>query len=198
MKKDSSSKNGFTLLEVLISLVILSIITIITSSFLQSSIKSKEIIFNKSAEIFQINLLADALREDIINAINIPLLDSRGEPENKTFQSASNANSFKFVTKIRAGKNFSSEIAQVKYLLDGDKFLRRQFYAAAPSNPMDFAETVMLNKVQDIKLEFSDGKTWTYFWPAGQLNQKKFPLLIKVVLDLENDKTFTWIIHSDT
>ena len=86
MKKNRQLTNGFTLIEVLISLVILSIIAVITSSFLQSSIASKEMVFTKSSQTFQFNLLADALRDDVTNAVNIPLLDSsngRAEMEHK-------------------------------------------------------------------------------------------------------------------
>ena len=72
LKKNRQLTNGFTLIEVLISLVILSIIAVITSSFLQSSIASKEMVFTKSSQTFQFNLLADALRDDVTNAVNIP------------------------------------------------------------------------------------------------------------------------------
>ena len=115
MKKNRYLKNGFTLIEVLISLVILSIITLITSSFLQSSIASKEMVFTKSSHTFQFNLLSDALREDVVNAVNIPLLDSRGETQPETFRSRLNANSLKFITKIRSGKTFSNSLVQVEY-----------------------------------------------------------------------------------
>ena len=153
MKKNNLPSKGFTLIEVLISLVILSIITVITSSFLQSSIQSKEIVFSKSAHTLKINLLADALREDVTNAVNIPLLDSRGEPQTRTFYSGQNSDSFTFITKIRSGKSFSSSMVQVQYLVEDDKLLRRQFFAPAPSNLSRFSETVLLQNIKNINYE---------------------------------------------
>ncbi len=65
-------------------------------------------VFTKSSQTFQFNLLADTLREDVAHAVNIPLLDLRGEVQSETFRSTLNTNSFKFITKIRSGKNFSN------------------------------------------------------------------------------------------
>ncbi len=197
MKKNNLPSKGFTLIEVLISLVILSIITVITSSFLQSSIQSKEIVFSKSAHTLKINLLADALREDVTNAVNIPLLDSRGEPQTRTFYSGQNSDSFTFITKIRSGKSFSSSMVQVQYLVEDDKLLRRQFFAPAPSNLSRFSETVLLQNIKNINFEFSDNNTWFYFWPTDQLTSLKFPRLIKIDLENQDEQIFSWIVHSN-
>jgi len=197
LKKDNQPSKGFTLIEVLISLVILSIITVITSSFLQSSIQSKEIVFSKSSYTLRINLLADALQEDVINAINIPMLDSRGDPQNRTFYSAQNSDSFTFITKIRSGKSFSSSMVQVQYLVEGDKLLRRQYFVPAPSNLSKFSETVLLQNITNINFEFADSNTWFDFWPADNLMSRKFPSLIKIDLENQDEQLFSWIVHSN-
>lgn len=197
MKKNNYINGGFTLIEVLISLVILSIITVITASFLQSSIQSKEIVFSQSAQILRINLLADSLREDIANANNTPLTDTRGEAQQNAFQSSLNTDSFKFITKAKSGESFSSSLVQVEYLLDNDRFIRKQFYAAAPANQESFMETTLLKNIKKMNLEFSDGKAWFYFWPANNLSQQRFPALIKVQLEQDDGNSYTWIMHSN-
>ena len=190
-------KVGFTLIEVLISLVILSIITIITSSFLQSAIQSKEIIFSQSAQILRINLLGDSLREDIANAINVPLADTRGELQQNTFERTLNTDSFKFITKVKSGESFSDALVQVEYLLHDGRFIRKQFYAAAPSNQEDFIETTLLKNIKNINLEFSNGKVWFSSWPPNNIARRKFPILIKVELEQEDSKSYTWIMNSN-
>jgi len=197
LKKNRQLKNGFTLIEVLISLVILTIITIITSSFLQSSISSKEIVFTKSSQTFQFNLLADTLREDVAHAVNIPLLDLRGEVQSETFRSTLNTNSFKFITKIRSGKNFSNSLVQVEYQLQDSKLIRKQFFTPAPVDQDLFSETVLFNQVQKMNLQFSDGKAWFNFWPVDPLTERKFPTLIKLTLEKENKESYSWIILSN-
>ena len=197
MKKNRHLKNGFTLIEVLISFVILSIITVITSSFLQSSIASKEMVFTKSSHTFQFNLLSDALREDLVNAVNIPLLDSRGEKQPETFRSRLSSNAFTFITKIRSGKKFSNSLVQVEYQLKDNKFIRKEFYAPGPSDQDQFSETVLFDKVRNVTLQFSDGSDWLNLWPVDPLTQKKLPELTKLIFEKENEELYTLIIHSN-
>ena len=85
MKKNKDFKKGFTLVEVLISIVILSLIAVITSNFLKSSIQSRDLVSGKSQYIYEFNLLTSTLNEDLINAVNVPLINFRGDSEKATF-----------------------------------------------------------------------------------------------------------------
>tara|TARA_B110000967_G_C18880547_1_gene560793 strand:- start:2259 stop:2744 length:486 start_codon:yes stop_codon:yes gene_type:complete len=154
-------------------------------------------VFTKSSHTFQFNLLSDALREDVVNAVNIPLLDSRGETQPETFRSRLNANSLKFITKIRSGKTFSNSLVQVEYQLQDNKFTRKEFYAPAPSDQDQFSETILFDKVSNMTLQFSDGNDWFNVWPADPITQKKLPVLIKLILERENEELYTLIIHSN-
>ena len=194
MKKNNSVTLGFTLIEVLISIVILSIITIITSTFLQSSINSKNLVFNKSADILQINLFGDRLKQDLINAVNVPLLDQRGESMEATFQGDINGKTFSFVTRATSNTLSSKLLVKVQYYLKDNKLIRRQFFAASPSSSEDYYETVLFSGVQDIELEFSNGTSWFYFWPQGTASTKQIPTLVKVAVDMGEDTIFTWIV----
>ena len=194
LKRNNSISRGFTLIEVLVSIVILSVIAVITFNFLQSSIQSKEIVFRKSHEILQLNLLSNTLQEDFINAVNTPLKNFRGEPERGTLIGGVNANSFSFVTKAASKYKTSKSLVRVQYLLENNSFLRRQYYAAAPSNPNEYIETVLSNNIKDFNLEFADNANWYYFWPQGDLTVRKIPTLIKVSIRNNQNQSFTWII----
>ena len=85
MRLINLTSKGFTLIEVLISIFILSVIAVITTSFLQSTIQSKDIVFRKSQETHQFNLLSSSLQEDLMNAQNIPLTNFRGVSEGASF-----------------------------------------------------------------------------------------------------------------
>jgi|TARA_B110000467_G_C18309420_1_gene476996 type II secretion system protein J len=194
LKKNNSVTLGFTLIEVLISIVILSIITIITSTFLQSSINSKNLVFNKSADILQINLFGDRLKQDLVNAVNVPLLDQRGEIMEATFQGDINSKIFSFVTRATSNTLSSKLLVKVQYYLKDNELIRRQFFAASPSSSEDYYETVLFTGVKDIELEFSNGTSWFYFWPQDSFSKKQIPTLVKVVVDMGEDTIFTWII----
>ena len=154
-------------------------------------------VFTKSSHTFQFNLLSDALREDLVNAVNIPLLDSRGEKQSETFRSRLNSNTFTFITKIRSGKKFSNSLVQVEYQLKDNKFIRKEFYAPGPSDQDQFSETVLFDKVRNVTLQFSDGSDWLNLWPVDPLTQKKLPELTKLIFEKENEELYTLIIHSN-
>ena len=69
---------GFTLLEVLISLIILSIIAVVSTNFLQSSVVLKNQADNKLEMIREFDLGSHILRRDFLATVNAPMRDSFG------------------------------------------------------------------------------------------------------------------------
>ena len=194
LKNNNFYKPGFTLIEVLISIVILSIITIITSSFLQSSIESRELVSTKSDETLEINLLSNTLRTDINNAINVPLINFDGSFTQATFKGEIGSNGFTFVTKLGNGNAADQIIAKVQYYIDDGAFVRKQFFASSPSDPESFIETQLMQGIEYAQIEFSDGNNWFYTWPQNEITARKIPTLIKVFLEKESSENFTWVI----
>jgi type II secretion system protein J len=182
------------LIEVLISIVILSIITIITSSFLQSSIESRELVSTKSDQTLEINLLSNTLRTDINNAINVPLINFDGFLTQATFKGEIGSNGFTFVTKLGNGNATDQVIAKVQYYIDDGAFVRKQFFASSPSDPESFIETQLMQDIEYAQIEFSDGNNWFYTWPQNEITTRKIPTLIKVFLEKESSENFTWVI----
>lgn len=194
MKKNNQLKNGFTLIEVLISIVILSIVAVITSNFLKSSIESRDTVFRKSHDIYNFNLISNSLNEDLINAVNIPMSDYRGENKSATFIGGANSNSFSFTTKVLAKNIHLKSLVRVQYLLEDKSFLRRQYYAASPSDADAYIETILLQDIKDFKLQFSDASRWYFIWPIGPITQRQIPRLIKVSAINKHNEEFIWVI----
>ena len=78
MKKDSLKKtnDGFTLIEVMISIVIVSLILIISTNILESSITSRNQTLNLLDDVKEFNLVSNTLRRDFRQALNIPMRDT--------------------------------------------------------------------------------------------------------------------------
>ena len=185
---------GFTLIEVLISIVILSIITIITSGFLQSSIQSRELVSIKSKKILEINLLSNTLRTDITNAVNVPLINFDGLSLKSTFKGEIGSNGFIFVTKIGSGNSSDQIISRVQYLLDDDTLTRQQYFTSSPSDPDAFIETKLMSDIQFAQIEFSDGNNWYFTWPQNEVTSRQIPRLVKIYLETNTGTNFTWVI----
>ena len=73
---------GFTIIEVLVSLVILALIAVISSNILQSSLDTKEISSIQLNNIKELNLSSSILRRDIRQIVNIPSRDFYGNQSN--------------------------------------------------------------------------------------------------------------------
>jgi general secretion pathway protein J len=70
-----NSFKGFTLIEVLVSIVILSIIAIVSTNFLQSSIDAKSETSLKLQNTKELNIASNIVRRDIRQLINVPIRD---------------------------------------------------------------------------------------------------------------------------
>ena len=195
MKKNKDHKKGFTLIEVLISIVILSLIAVITSNFLKSSIESRDLVSGKSQAIYEFNLLTSTLTNDLINAANIPLINFRGDIEKATFIGGANSDSFSFITKAITQDISSKDLVRVEYVLENQSLLRRQYYAASPANPLEYIETMLFEDINNFQLEFADKTRWFYAWPQGPITQRQIPNLIKVSITNNQDESFVWIVN---
>ena len=195
MKKNKDYKKGFTLIEVLISIVILSLIAVITSNFLKSSIQSRDLVSAKSQDIYEFNLLTSTLNEDLINAVNVPLTNFRGDREKATFIGGANTDSFSFTTKAITQEISSKDLVRVQYVLDNQSLVRRQYYAASPANPLEYMETVLFEDINNLQLEFADKTRWFYAWPQEQITQRQIPSLVKVLITTNQDESFVWIVN---
>ena len=68
-----NNKKGFTLIEVLVSIVILSIIAIVSTNFLQSSITAREEGAKKLQNIKELNIASSIVRRDMRQILNVPI-----------------------------------------------------------------------------------------------------------------------------
>lgn len=195
MKKNKDFKKGFTLVEVLISIVILSLIAVITSNFLKSSIQSRDLVSGKSQYIYEFNLLTSTLNEDLINVVNVPLINFRGDSEKATFIGGADTDSFSFTTKAITQDISSKDLVRVQYVLENQSLVRRQFYAASPANPLEYMETILFEGIDNFRLEFADKTRWFYSWPQEPMTQRQIPSLIKVSITNIQDESFVWIVN---
>ena len=120
---------GFTLIEVLVSLVILSMITIISSNILQSSLETERISSERLQSARSLNFSSITLRRDIRQIINVPLRDYYGNPIKGTFSGSNTDKRISFNSKIKSISNEISPIKRIEYVLDDYKLIRRQFFS---------------------------------------------------------------------
>ena len=173
---------GFTLIEVLVSLVILSMITIISSNILQSSLETERLSSQRLQSARALNFSSIILRRDIRQIINVPLRDYYGNPIKGTFSGSNIDKRISFNSKIKSISNEMSPIKRIEYVLDDDKLIRKQFFS---SNPYDSNENIDTNFIEDISeldIRFMYERNWYDKWPVSPVTERKIPALIKLSL----------------
>ena len=186
-------KKGFTLIEVLISLVILSIIAIVSTNFLQSSIDLRNQSKSKVDDIKVFNLGVSTIRRDLMSVVNLPMRDNFGN-QLPNFIGSNTDKKITFLSFINRIDSSRSSISRIEYLFDDTKFIRRVYFTADPYDYDDYIDSVIFNNIDDVEISFLIDNRWFTEWPAGQTAAFIIPKLVKIEIN-DNDRDFEIIIH---
>lgn len=186
-------KKGFTLIEVLISLVILSIIAIVSTNFLQSSIDLRNQSKSKVDDIKVFNLGVSTIRRDLMSTVNLPMRDNFGN-QLPNFIGSNTDKKITFLGFINRIDSSRSSISRIEYLFDDTKFIRRVYFTADPYDYDDHIDSVIFNNIEDVELSFLSDNRWFTEWPAGQTAAYKIPKLVKIEIN-DKDRDFEIIIN---
>ncbi len=192
-KNKQSYSQGFTLIEILIVIIIVSVIAIISTNLLQSSLKSREFTNNSLTRVKKLNLASNLFRRDLRQALNVPMKDIYGNPMEATFFSPEGSNRIIFTALINRQSQHISNVRRIEYAYDGDAVIRRQYFAANPYSGEDFFDSILFNDVEEFNLSFSDGSKWFDSWPKDELTRRNIPKLVQIQIR-KNDKSIEWMI----
>ena len=186
-------KKGFTLIEVLISLVILSIIAIVSTNFLQSSIDLRNQSKSKVDDIKVFNLGVSTIRRDLMSVVNLPMRDNFGN-QLPNFIGSNADKKITFLGFINRIDSSRSSISRIEYLFDDTKFIRRVYFTADPYDYDDYIDSVIFNNIDDVGISFLIDNRWFTEWPAGQTAAYMIPKLVKIEIN-DKDRDFEIIIN---
>ena len=186
-------KKGFTLIEVLISLAILSIISIVSTNFLQSSIDLRNQSKSKVDDIKVFNLGVSTIRRDLMSTVNLPMRDNFGN-QLPNFIGSNTDKKITFLGFINRIDSSRSSISRIEYLFDDTKFIRRVYFTADPYDYDDHIDSVIFDNIDDVEISFLSDNRWFTEWPAGQTAAYKIPKLVKIEIN-DKDRDFEIIIN---
>jgi general secretion pathway protein J len=186
-------KKGFTLIEVLISLAILSIIAIVSTNFLQSSIDLRNQSKSKVDDIKVFNLGVSTIRRDLMSTVNLPMRDNFGN-QLPNFIGSNTDKKITFLGFINRIDSSRSSISRIEYLFDDTKFIRRVYFTADPYDYDDHIDSVIFDNIDDVEISFLSDNRWFTEWPAGQTAAYKIPKLVKIEIN-DKDRDFEIIIN---
>lgn len=186
-------EKGFTLIEVLVSIVILSIIAVVSTNFLQSSIEAREEGANKLQKIKELNIASSIVRRDMRQILNVPIRDYFGNNLKGNFIADQTANSIIFTTIVNSSLS-TTKVRRVEYLFKDNAFIRKQYYADNPYSYDEFFETVLLNNISEIEFSYMNSAKWYLVWPMDIITKNKIPELVKISF-IKDGLQYEWFIN---
>lgn len=187
------NNKGFTIIEVLVSLVILSIIAIVSSNILKSSLETEQETSLQLESIKELNLASTIIRRDFRQIINVSLKDYFGNNLYGTLICQVNSKSVIFNSNIKSISNEVSPIKRINYELIDNKLIRKQFFSSNPYSQDDFTQMELIKDIENLQFSFLYENTWHESWPISLITSKKIPTLIKIEFSKKN-KEYSWII----
>lgn len=184
---------GFTIIEVLVSLAILSMIALVSSNILKSSLATEQQTKQHLDSIKELNLASTIIRRDIRQIVNVSSKDFYGNDMYGTFISPINSQSLMFSSNIKSLSDEKSPIKRIQYELVDGTLNRKQFFSSNPYEPDDYTNTELINNIDYLEFTYLYENSWHESWPISLITSKKIPTLIKIEFSKQN-KDYSWII----
>ena len=128
-------QKGFTLIELIISITLLSLITIITTSILQNSIIQRNLYIENSDNLENYNSFFGIFRDDFRLIQNVDMLNVDGASSFKTLILNDDEKQLSFITKSFSNTDLELRNVRVLYFIENGQLYRRQYKSI---NPADF------------------------------------------------------------
>ena len=188
------NSKGFTIVEVLVSLIILSIIAVISSNILQSSLDTERDTTRHLNSIKELNLSSSIIRRDLRQIVNIPSRDFFGNNLYGTLIGSMDSQSISFSTRIKSLSNEVSPIKKVQYILEKDILVRRQYFSSNPYDQSAYNESQLLIDISELRFSFMYENKWHNSWPINLITSKKIPTIVRLDFTT-NGKDYHWMIE---
>jgi len=187
------NNKGFTIIEILISLVILSMIAIVSSNILKSSLDTEQETSLRLNSIKELNLASTIIRRDLRQVVNVNSKDFYGNNLYGTFISKVNSQDLIFNSNIKSLSNEVSPIKRIQYKIADNNFIRKQYFSSNPYDQDDFIKIELIKNIDNLRFSFFHENSWYESWPVSKDTSNQIPILVKIEFTKEN-KEYSWIV----
>ncbi len=165
------NQSGFSLIETLLAVFILSVISLISLNIMSSFADANQMVTNKTSQMDDIEKARHYLRADLKNAFSHQfLLGASIEAEDDRLFGLSRANS-----EISMINDNWSTAETIEYRFVDKKLIRRSYDRPNAMENTDFRDYVLLENISDISLRYYDGQFWQEKWISPSNGSAVYP-----------------------
>ena len=190
---------GFTLLEVLLALSVLSVLFLLLLSAFTGAARVRETLSSRAREFRQIRLVLDRMGTDLMCAFAVSAREESALTLREDQLSGLPASTLTFTTfQLPDGDSGHppAEIVKIRYFprigADGVtlELHREQSDLPFVVNQIPLRESRVARGLRGFRVEVFDGTTWVKEWPAGGGSKTKMPMKAAVTLVGERGETY--------
>ena len=184
---DDQKQRGFTLLELMVAISITAVIGLISATILSSMIDNNSQVQTQQKALAQLERTLQILRDDLEQMVMRPVIktiynDENFVPDVDQSQLHSDGVSIEFsrYSRYPGAGEIQRRLSRVRYQLDGDQLVRESIAVANPASNQDWQRLVLLQKVEQLRLEFLYDR-----WESYLLQGVKYPRAVRVRIDTQ-------------
>jgi len=199
MTRPPVRRGGFTLLEVLLALSVLSVIFLILLSAFTGAARVRETLSSRAREFRQIRLVLDRIGTDLMCAFAVSAREESALTLREDQLSGMPAATITFTAfQLPDGDSGypPAEIVKIRYFpsigADGTTLELHREQSDLPfiDNKIPLRESPVAERLRGFRVEVFDGTTWVKEWPAGGGSKTTLPKKVAVTLVDERGETY--------
>jgi general secretion pathway protein J len=199
MKRPHDRRRGFTLLEILLALSVLSVLLLLLVSSFTGAARVRETLSERAREFRQTRLVLDRIGTDLMCAFAVSVREESGLTLHEDQLSGLPAASLTFTAFQLIDGDRShppAEIVKIRYFprigADGATLELHREQSDLPfiENQIPLRESAVAEGLRGFRVEAYDGTTWVNEWPAGGGGKTALPKKIAVTLVGRRGETY--------
>jgi len=199
MTRPPVRRDGFTLLEILLALSVLSVILLLLLSAFTGAARVRETLSSRSRDFRQIRLVLDRVGTDLMGAFATSAREESAFSIREDQLSGMPAATLSFTAfQLPDGDSGHppAEIVKIRYFprigADGVTLDLHREQSDLPflQNKIPLRETVVAEGLRGFRVEWFNGTTWVKEWPAGGGSKATVPKKVAVTLVDKRGETY--------
>lgn len=178
--------DGFTLVETLAAVFILSAVSIISLAIMSSFADANQLMTQKSDHLTDIEKARSYFRDDLLHIMRNRFASRQfDDEEERVILSMVRSN-----TELATVDRSRSSAETVEYLLQNEALIRRSYDRPNPTVDTSYRDYVLLKNIQEISFRFYDGNMWQSNWSnLNNIESTALPRAIEISWLLNDEAT---------
>ncbi|GHF17315.1 hypothetical protein GCM10017044_09610 [Kordiimonas sediminis] len=181
---------GFSLVEVLVGVMLLSLVSIVGASLLYGHEEARVRAQNVTADMQALVSFRAVLDDDLRHIAKRPARDSQGNQDRRFFVGGAVADNLllSFVRTSHTASEMDKRLPAVQhvtYALVDNRFVRTITRRPDAVDEADLISSVLLSDIRDVRVRFKKGSQWFSDWTATLGAAEEIPDLVELTVTHE-------------